>query len=217
VTTLLASMEDFAHSRGATFDSTDMQAMIALEGASGVVRAYCNRTFDYLEDEEVTLTPHGTAGLLLPEIPVHEVSEVTLVASDATETALETTDWFLDGATGILYRISSTGTYPWYWGWNWYSNPVTTRVRVTYTHGYVLPGEPVIEGVPDLPAEISLVVMQIAARNLIYSAQGGQLVRSKSLGSYSVTYETSTSESDASSPEKAERAVLEKYRLRNAV
>lgn len=216
MTTLLASMEDFAHSRGVGFDPTDIQAMIALEGASGVVRAYCNRIFDYAEDEEITVAPHGTAGLLLPEIPVHEVSEVTLVAPNGDETALDVTDWFVDGATGILYRISTTGTYPWYWDWaSWYRYPSAARVRVTYTHGYNLPGEALIEGVPDLPAEISLVVMQIAARNFTYAAQGGQLVRSKSVGSYSVTYETSSAESTSSLLD-TERLVLEKYRLRSA-
>jgi hypothetical protein len=209
---LLATMEDFAAARGVAFDPTDIQALIALEGASGIVRAYCNRTFAYVEDDEVVVFPRGTPGLLLPELPVHEVSAVVLVASDGTETDLETTDWFLDGTSGILYRVSTTGAFPWYWGWHWYPNP-TARVGVTYTHGYVMPGEAELDGVPDLPAEISLAVISIASRNITTAASGGQRVRSKSVGSYTVTYGDTQTLVDELGITAAERQVLDRYRL----
>jgi hypothetical protein len=209
---LLATMEDFAAARGVTFDPTDLQALIALEGASGIVRAYCNREFAYVEDDEVTVFPRGTVGLLLPEVPVHEVSAVTLVDSDGTETDLELGDWFLDGASGILYRVSTTGAYPWYWGWHWYHLP-TLRVVLTYSHGYILPGEAEIDGVPDLPAELSLAVISIASRNITTAASGGQSVRSKTVGSYTVTYGDTQTLVDELGITAAERQVLDRHRL----
>lgn len=210
---LLATLEDFAAARGNTFDPTDLQALIALEGASGVVRAYCNRDFGYVEDDEVIVFPRGTAGLLLPEPPVYEVSEVTLISHDATETDLVSGDWFVDRPTGILYRMSTTGTtYPWSWGWHWYTP--TARVRVTYTHGYNLPGAAEIDGVEDLPSELSLAVISIASRNITTAASGGQVVRSKSVGSYSVTYGDQSTIVDELGITAAERQVLERYRIR---
>jgi hypothetical protein len=210
---LLATMEDFAAARGVSFDPTDLQALIALEGASGTVSAYCNRDFAYVEDDEVIVFPLGTAGLILPDPPVHEVSAITLIAHDATETDLVAGDWFVDGPSGILYRMSTTGTtYPWSWGWHWYVP--TARVQVTYTHGYVMPGEAEIDDVPDLPAELSLATISIASRNITTSAQGGQSVRSKSVGSFTVTYGDTQTTVDELGITAAERQVLERYRMR---
>jgi hypothetical protein len=214
VTKLIASMEDFALSRGVDYDPTDMQALIALEGASGVVRAYTGQLFDYVEDEEILLNGSGTKALLLPQLPVIDVTEVALVAWDATETILETTDYVL-GDAGILYRGLDNGVNV-SWGWPWWAG--ARNIRVVYSHGYTLPGEDEATGIPDLPSEISLVTMQIAARNLTSGAQGGQTVASKSVGSYSVTYETGTSTLvDEVGVAAAERLVLDKYRVRSAI
>jgi hypothetical protein len=209
---LLATLEDFAAARGATFDPTDLQALIALEGASGLVQSYCNREFTYVEDEEITVAPWGTAGLLLPEPPVYDVSAITVIAADTTETALEVGDWFIDGKAGIVYLYSTTPPYPWPWGSHWYQLP-TSRVRVTYTHGYILPGEDAIDGVQDLPAEISLAVMSIGSRNITTTSTGGQAVRTKTVGSYSVTYGDQSTTVDEFGITAAERQVLDRYRL----
>ena len=210
---LLATLEDFAAARGATFDPTDLQALIALEGASGVVRAYCNRDFAYVEDDEVTVMPWGTAGLLLPEMPVYEVSAITLVFADGDETVLDTGDWYVEAKSGILFHVATTTPYPWTWGWANYQPP-PSRVQVTYTHGYTLPGDVEVEGIEDLPAELRLAVISIASRNITTSASGGQAVRSKTVGSYSVTYGDQSTVVDELGITAAERQVLERYRIR---
>jgi len=207
---LLATLEDFAAVRGVPFDPTDLQALIALEGASGLVRSYCNRDFTYVEDDEIIVFPRGTPGLVLPELPAYEVSAVSAVASDGVETELEVGDWFLDGASGLLYRTS--GTYPWYSSWGWHPVPAS-RVGVTYTHGYIMPGEEAIDGVEGLPAELSLAVLSIAARNTMTVASGGQAVRSKQVGSYQVAYGDTTTTVDEVGITAAERQVLERYRI----
>jgi hypothetical protein len=209
---LLASLEDFAAARGVAYDPTDLQALIALEGSSGTVRAYCNRDFTYDEEDEIIVYPRGTVGLVLPEIPVYDVSAVTLIASDSTETDLVLGDWYVDGDSGILYRVSSTGIYPWHWGWYEYPVPAA-RVQVTYSHGYVMPGEDAIEGVEDLPPELSLAAMSMASRNVMTTASGGQAVRTKTVGSFSVTYGDQSTTVDEYGFTAAERQVLDRYRL----
>lgn len=214
--TLLASLEDFASSRGQDYDPTDLQALIALEGASGAVRSYCGQTFDYVEDDEITVDGHGTRSLILPQIPVHEVTEVAIVAWDATETVLETTDYVLDGAAGILRR---SGNYllwaGWPWAYTWYG--AEPRIRIVYSHGYILPEQAAVTDIPRLPAELSLVTMQIASRMFSMASQGGQMVRAESIGSYSVEYGSYATSAEESAPLDVERLVLDKYRVRTAV
>ena len=122
--------------------------------------------------------PHGTEGLLLPEPPAYDVSAVTLIDADGEETELEAGDWFLDSEPAILYRAGGQ-TAGWYWNGWWWHNAPPSRVGVTYSHGYVMPGEDEIDGVQDLPAEIRLSVMSIASRNIVTTASGGQAVRSE--------------------------------------
>lgn len=213
--TLLASLEDFAATRGVTYDPTDLQALIALEGASGVVRAYTNQDFGYVEDDEITLDGHGTRALLLPQLPVHDVSEVASIAWDDTETILETTDYRLDAAAGILYRGWNSTGWPMGWGW-WGPGYGYRSVRVVYSHGYILPGETAVAGVPRLPAELSLVTMQIAGRMFTMAQQGGQMVRAETVGSYSVQYGTYGSSAEETQPLDVERLILDKFRVRTA-
>lgn len=212
--TLLASLEDFASSRGVSYDPTDLQALIALEGASGVVRAYTNQDFGYAEDDEVILDGHGTRALLLPQLPVHEVSEVATIAWDLSETILETTEYRLDPAAGILYREWSTAAWPAYGAW-WHGDG-HRNIRVVYSHGYILPGEPEVTDIGPLPAELSLVTMQIAARMFTMAQQGGQMVTAETVGSYSVTYGGGSDSSSVSQgPVDTERLILDKYRVRS--
>jgi hypothetical protein len=206
-------MEDFAVFRGVTFDPTDLQALISLEAASGVVRVYTAQDFDYVTDDEILLDGHGTRGLLLPQLPVQEVTEVALVDWDGTETALTSDEWVLDDG-GILYRGPDTGLSP-AWSFPWWAG--AKNVRIVYSHGYILPGEAEITDVPALPSELSLVTMQIASRNLTQGTSGGQTVKAKSLGSYSVTYATDTLIVDERGISASERLVLDKYRVRSAI
>lgn len=180
-------------------DPSDLGLLLALEGASGLVRAYTGQTFDLLEDDVVAMDGSGTEALLLPELPVASVSEVVEIDNDGTETTLEVDDYRL-GASGVLYRLDSSWSHA-----TWC--PGHANIQVTYTHGYSLP-----EGNDPgtLPPEIQMVVLNLAARGHALSA--GRLVRSETIGSYSVTYGDSTEATEEEPLSRVERAVLERYR-----
>jgi hypothetical protein len=197
--TTLATPEALAAMRGVTYDPTDLTQVLALEAASDAVRTYCNQQFDYVADDEVALDGTNREALLLPELPVHAVASVI-----EDDVVLNATDYVLSSA-GILRRVDTV----WSWGWG--------NVEVTYTHGYVLPEDDAWT----LPADLQLVVLQIAAR--IHATAGGAVVAAgavtqETIGSYSVSYggdgESSSSGAAATTVLPLEMAVLQLYRQR---
>jgi hypothetical protein len=182
VTELLASLADFAAVRGVTYDPTDEQAIIALEGASEMVRTYCRQSFALVEDDEIFLGGSRTGSVLLPEFPVIEVSEVGIALLDEDEVVLDAADYRVTKA-GIL-EIAPTLSSNWFTGPTWFPWvwPPSMRavVRVVYTHGYA-----------EIPADVSGVVMNVANRKLRQQASGGSIVASEGIGTYQVAYATS--------------------------
>jgi hypothetical protein len=124
----------------------DDLAAISMDSACQVVRDYTKQTLDLVEDAELTVVirSDGVDAILLPEMPVMEVTEVTQAdrLSDGTydepETLTADVDYEL-GAAGILYRMQ---------GESW-----TGKVVVTYTHGY-----------ENVPSSVQLVALSLAAR-----------------------------------------------------
>lgn len=203
--TSLATVQDLAERMGTQFDPTNLRAIRALEDASALVQGYTNRSFGLVEDEEVVLHGSGTQTLLLPEFPVLEVTDVTLLDSDGTMTTLVfwgAGPW--GGATnpsiyyrlvaqqGILVRVDCI----WPKG---YAN-----VLVTYTHGYAV-----------IPDGIKAATCEIAARLEATTASVGSsgLVTSETVGNYSVTYgDTGGGAVDSSGLTADERAMLDPFR-----
>jgi hypothetical protein len=203
--TTLATLLDLAALTGGTADPTDLKAVRALEAASGLVRAYVGRNLTLQEDDELITHGTGTFALNLPEGPVDEVTLVEEIDNDGTETVIEDTDYRLDPDTCILYRLDQ----PWCQG--------IRNYRVTYTHGYTLPGTTN----PTLPPEIRATTAQIAARFYHRATQeaddAGRTLTQRSLGSYSESFGSSSSSSDRSSVpfvgmENEEIAILSRYR-----
>jgi hypothetical protein len=178
---LLASLEQYAASRGVEADLQDLRALMQLQAASSSARGYTGQLFDYVAEDEVIVDGHGTKSILLPQLPVHGVSEVATLASDGTETLLDDPeDWTL-GDHGILYRRRS-----------WRAG--VKNIRLIYDHGYILPGQQEVSGVEALPAEISLVVMQRATRGLVTSRSEGQVVKERQIDDYREVFETGGAE-----------------------
>jgi hypothetical protein len=199
VSELLATPQLFASLRGIAYDPTDLSAVAALEGASDMVRGYCGQHFGYVEDEEIILPGTGRTSLLLPELPVSEIAEIADHVPGEDDTVLETTDYVMhSGESGIVRRLG---------GSVW---PRDAYVKVTYTHGYHLPGGSQAE---TLPADLQMVVCGIAGRfTSIVGAAAGPL-ESESIGSYSVTYGDGGAATEARPwiiP--LERSVLDRYR-----
>lgn len=158
----LASLEELE-----TFleDSVDPDSgRLYLELASGEVRAYCGQEFTPRTDDELELDGRGTAVLLLPELPVLDVS------------LLE------EGPGGDRLELAGPSAPSPVWEWS--ENGILRRrsgvfarrfryYRAVYSHGW--------DPIPDVPKSVAL---SVAARSL-ESPGGG--VRSETLGRYSYT------------------------------
>lgn len=193
--TYLCTIEDLFALIGGTADPTDLKALLALEGASGVVRKFTGQTFDLVEDDEVYLSGRGTYEFVLPQLPVGDITEVETLDADDVGTAVTT--YRFDPDTGVVHRTDAT----------W---PIGFRnIHVTYDHGYILPGE----GDPTLPDEIRSTTAQIAARLYTLSTAGGT-VTSETIGSYSYTADAteSASSSTVAGLTDTEALVLARYR-----
>ena len=179
----LTTLEDLASVRGVDADPTDLQAVIALETASAMVRSSLGQLLEDTVDDEITLDGTGTDAILLPELPVNVVTLVSTVSGDTTTELTETTDYIV-GAGGILWR--TTGSV-WPQG--------RQNVLVTYDHGWVLPGQDLVDGSSAslLPADIQGVTRDLALALLnVATLSGAGQMTSASLGAASFTWAAGT-------------------------
>lgn len=150
-------------------DGDDATARLALSIATSAVQEEAETTFGHSQDDEVTLDGSGTDALLLPGLPVLDVSTVEVDSDTESPTELVADeDFWIDFDAGLLIRRGDL----------W---PTRRRsVTVTYSHGYEV-GEPA-------PALVKGIVLQVAAR--IYRNLG---VKDESLGfgSYSASFAAS--------------------------
>lgn len=146
-----ATVSELADLMRTDIDPEDAQANQSLTLATELIRSYTRQTLTEVVDDEATLEANWRDSLVLPEVPVSDVTEVVVIDADQTETTVDTADYYLDNY-GILRFVpfSSTATvWPWPSSWWW----GRTRVRVTYTHGYAT-----------LPEGIRQACLQVAAR-----------------------------------------------------
>lgn len=164
----------------------DEAALQAVDAACDWVRDLTGQTLNYATDDVILMDGSGTDALLLPEVPVEEVSAVT-VADWADVEGYQTTlhddgvliaEWLPEGATQ---------SYPMVWprGRN--------NVEITYTHGY---------SDENFPRSLRMVALRIAAR--FYTQTGGVVF--ESLGQRSVRYET-----DAGKLESGDKLILRRH------
>lgn len=118
--TAFASLDDLNAILGQSIDET--LGELVLDLASGAIRSWTRQSFDYVEDDTISVSGNWDTILVLPERPV---AAITSISVDAEE--LDTDSWRLDG--DVLYRTAR-------WG-----GPKVT-VEVVYTHGYeILPDD----------------------------------------------------------------------------
>lgn len=163
----LVELEELERFVGEEFGPIDPEeGRLKLELASGEVRAFCGQEFTPRTDDEVVLDGTGTRVLMLPELPVLDVSVV---------------EEGLGGARTALPGPGDAGTV-----WEWSSDGVLRMLhprdvwarrfrfyRVLYSHGF--------EPIPDA---LKAVVLKVAARSL---EDPGGAMRSETLGRYSYT------------------------------
>jgi hypothetical protein len=155
---------------------TEGQALDPYEYASDVVRGYCNRRFDYVADDTVTIDPRPDGTAQLPEAPVISITSVqAFMPGGATgEWGWQTLEypgqygWVERGKIWDASRINppidpaTHLTWPWP-TWPWLSG----SLQVTYTHGF-----------DPIPDEISAIVLRIAAQ----TASNPLFMQSKKVG-----------------------------------
>lgn len=137
----------------------------AIDEATAAIQGYCRRTFDRVEDDEVTLDSIGGTKALLPELPVVSVSSVV----EDDEELDEDDDWKL-GRHGILHRIGTT----WAVG--------IQIITVTYTHGYTT----IPQTVQDVATRAAARAYQAGVRAAEVGAVPG--VAAVGLGDYSAAF-----------------------------
>ena len=145
----------------------------AIDEATATIRNYCRQWLELVEDDQVTLDCLGGTKLLLPELPVIDVSSVVEDGKIITAT----TGYRL-GASGILHRI----------GTNWTRG--VQIVTVIYSHGYRLTDGAVGDL---LPEDIVQVCVRAATRAYqaglrAEEAAGVPGLQATSLGDYSVQF-----------------------------
>lgn len=144
-------------------DLDDAAATEALDAACQAIRDYLGQQLDYVQNEVVRLHGTGRRTILLPELPVNAVDAVS-IDEDGVTTALVAGDWWVDGASGVLFRVGTNGI-------RWPGG--VANVTVTYDHGYMV-----------VPASIASVAMSLASR-LYHAATFTPGMRSEQLGASS--------------------------------
>lgn len=141
------------------------RSALLLRLAGGEVRAYTGNLFDYVEGEVRILNGTGTTVLLLPEVPVTDVTALFEAAgrSDEVELAgpLDTSPVWEWDEDGVIVRIDG-GVFA--RRRRWYS--------VTNDHGFEVS-----------PDEVKAVVLRMAAG--VFDNPDG--IRQETLGKYSYT------------------------------
>jgi hypothetical protein len=148
--------------------------------ASDVVREELGQRIDRVDDDVAELEGKGTATLLLPEVPVLEVTGVEVDGAELDPDGYR----LRRGDQGRLAMLVRAGSWPRH-----------RPVIVTYSHGYRLhddddleleEGEELDGG--EVPGTIRLVIMRAAARAYFNPTEA----RQESVGRYSHTVATPT-------------------------
>lgn len=173
-------------------------AQRAIDAATEAIKNYCRQTLEAVEDDPVTLDCTGGSRIVLPEMPVTEVSEVI----EDGETLTATDDYKL-GQHGILHRV----------GANWAAG--VQVITVTYSHGYSI----IPDDIVDVCARAAARAYQAGLRAEQVAAVPG--VQAHSLGDYQVQFgaeaaqagEGTLGASAAPILLASERRILDKYRM----
>jgi hypothetical protein len=116
--TTLATVAELADHLQTTIVPDSASAMLALEGATQVCQDFTGQHLFYVADEEITIRANGQDTLLLPQVPVVDVSLVDF----EDEELVPEDDYFVTSA-GLLKRVDAVWT-----DGSW--------VNVTYSHGW---------------------------------------------------------------------------------
>lgn len=180
----LCTLEKLSKAMRLPLDTIDTDAALeAIEGAGNLVRQEVGQALDFIADDVVSLRSTGGRLILLPELPVTEVSLVRIrVPTKAWVTLTADQDYEVElGRDGMLWRISSvlqfggslelmSPTLIGEWPRSLSGRGPNGWVEATYSHGYAI-GDEFGSGIPDgvepLPAIAATVTARVAARGYV--------------------------------------------------
>lgn len=180
------------------------RADLLLRMASATIRAELHQVINRVEDDTITIAPRGGAVLLLPELPVWAVGDVTEVRNGVETLLTEGLDYRVelgtDNRVGILRRLAHGGidivdsdtiltvgpntVTDFTAHWPIAETTGDAGVIITYDHGYDIPDPDSSAGVDHpLPDIIWTVALRVAARGLTNPVG----MRQETIGRYSYT------------------------------
>jgi len=124
-----------------SYDSTAVEG--ALSWATSVITGYCDRNFDLVTGDVVTIDPNRDSALL-PQFPVVSVTSVYGYLPNPDSPggmawiALTNYNWV--ASTGLIYNTTGLPGTVWSVGPSWPWLPGS--LRVTYSHGYATIPQP---------------------------------------------------------------------------
>ncbi len=196
------SAEDVEHFLQLTIPAAKRDAVRrAIVAVTEEIKNYCRQQIELVEDDVVTLdVPAGRTKIMLPELPVIEVSKVV---EDGDELVAGSDEDYQLGQYGILHRV----------GGQWEEG--VQILEVTYSHGYT-----------NLPDDICDVATRAVARAYQAGLKADEVegltgVQALSLGDYSVQFgseqaggtgDSSLGASAAPMLLRSEREMLHRYR-----
>jgi hypothetical protein len=183
MTVPFVSVEDLGVMLGQDLTGSEDLATIAIDSSCEMIRSYLGQLLNYVEDEDVVLGGSGGMALLLPQMPVINVTDVFI--SDVEETG-----YVFVPKAGTVFRENGT---------RWPRG--VANISLTYSHGYAVVEDDVDEanGIYRMPADIRRIAMSLAQR--IFVSAGtviGQLA-SETISPDSYAYVLADSSSGGSS------------------
>ena len=120
-----------------------------LDWASAAAEGYCNRAFAYVASDTYIFSA-DRCSVVLPRYPVVNISLIETQQNSLAAWATQSVDYTLRQASGILDLQSQLGTR-------------TQLARITYSGGYVLPGNTPGVGQTALPGDLENSIIEQAA------------------------------------------------------
>ena len=161
-----------------------------IDAATSALEEYAGRVFalqTYVEQLAGTDHPY----LMVTHLPLKSVTQIIVDSEIITDYSIQ------DDQSGTLYRATGWSRFG-YVGWDVerYRIPHTSQLNiyVTYTAGYVMPGE----DDRDLPARFEEAAIRTVAAWMRQNLRGGTDVASRKVGDLSITYRDVDASIDAS-------------------
>jgi hypothetical protein len=183
------SVADLGKYTGQDLSSSDLAVMMA-DSACQMIRDEIDQLINYVEDDVVTLDGKDRNMLVPPELPIVDVTEITI---DGGDPLVADDDYRVVNERTMIQRLSS-GVPDDDVVWS-----RETAIQVTYSHGWVVSEDAVDvpAGKIRVPSSLRAVALSLAALGLVAGRTGVGGVSSETIGRYKYTIDSSSSSSSS--------------------